>query len=464
MNPELRRNFWLQFSLPRLIIAPLASGMVLLLVWLVTGHSAAALGETAKWLYLLIVLLWGTRRAADLIAEEVAGGTWDGQRMSALGAWQMTWGKFLGGISYVWYAAAFAFAALVWAQGLLGIRPWRGDEAILLLHLLGIGVFGQVVAFLASLVVLRKQVMRRRLGVTLSQFAGLAASATASGPLGVSLIFRQRPAVDWFGWHWAGDLFALVTLALFLAWSLFGAYRQMRIELQFRSIPWAWMAFALFLMAYAEGLLYAPIVQGGGVFAAWLTGPFVIAILFTYAALFLEPKDVVRYRWLWAAVAAGESKRALTLLPQWIPVFLLAALGGFTLSLFGGLGRLPDVPILVGPFAEMAALGSSASFRVLPVAIVLCLLRDALVVLYFNFGPRRGRADFLAFIYLALAYFPVAGVLLALGATSLLPLVTPYPAAPPLISIGAPLTECVGMGLLVLHRARAAGRFKPAAA
>ena len=30
------------------------------------------------------------------------------QRMSGLGAWQMAWGKLLGGTVFVWYCAAFA--------------------------------------------------------------------------------------------------------------------------------------------------------------------------------------------------------------------------------------------------------------------------------------------------------------------------------------------------------------------
>ncbi len=130
MNPELRRNLWLQFSILRLILPPVAIGIVLLLVWLVSAHSLTAVAASAEWFYLLIILLWGTRRAADLVAEEVAGGTWDSQRMSALGAWQMTWGKFIGGISYVWYAAGIAFIARLWAIGLAGRLPWQGEAAV----------------------------------------------------------------------------------------------------------------------------------------------------------------------------------------------------------------------------------------------------------------------------------------------------------------------------------------------
>ena len=48
--------------------------------------------------------------------------------------------------------------------------------------------------------------------------------------------------------------------------------------------------------------------------------------------------------------------------------------------------------------------------------------------------------------------------------TSLIPIVAPYPPASPLITIGAPLIESLILGLLVLKRTRAAGRFKAVAA
>jgi hypothetical protein len=278
------------------------------------------------------------------------------------------------------------------------------------------------------------------------------------------VLFRRMPVIDWFGQQFPGPEFALVTLGLFLAWSLFGAYRLMRIELQFRTIPWAWAAFVLFVMAYAEGLLYAPIHEAGNWLAAWLTGPFVIAVLLTYAALFLEPKDVVRYRGLWAAIAAARGARALRLLPQWLPVYVLAAGLGIAITFFGGLSELPGVPVMIGPDLGVLGFGATASLRVLPLAIVLYLLRDCFVVLIFNFGPRRGRADLAAFICLLLAYFPAVGILASLGASSLIPILAPYPAASSLITIGVPLIECSIMGMLVLRRARAAGRFKPAVA
>ena len=47
MNPELRRNLWLQFSLTRLLLAPVAIGALLTLTWIVSDASLAAVAEVA---------------------------------------------------------------------------------------------------------------------------------------------------------------------------------------------------------------------------------------------------------------------------------------------------------------------------------------------------------------------------------------------------------------------------------
>jgi hypothetical protein len=255
----------------------------------------------------------------------------------------------------------------------------------------------------------------------------------------------------------------VTAIGIFLCWSLFGAYRLMRVELQFRSTPWAWTAFTLFMIVYAEGMVYAPIRAESAGLAAWLIVPFTLAVLLTYAALFLEPKDVIRYRGFWSAVQSGQVARAASLLPQWLPVFAIAAILGLALCSAGGLSELASVPRLIGPDYNVdyvAVMG----WRALPVALVLYLLRDVFIVLFFNFGSRRGRADLTAFICLALIYFPMSGILATMGATSLIPLFAPFPAPSLLITIGAPLIECLVTGFLVLRRAQAAGRFKPALA
>jgi len=463
MNPELRRNLWLQFSAIRLVLAPVVIGAILALTWLVADREWRGVAQVGETIYVLLILLWGTRRAADLVAEEIAGGTWDGQRMSALGAWQMSWGKLLGGTSYVWYCAGLAFIAQVIAQWLDGTAPWAPGQWTKLLQLLGAGALAQAVAMLVSLALLRRQAARRRLGVTLSQIVGILAGVAASGKLDGALFDFQESGVVWYGWLWDGPHFYLASLGLFLAWSVFGIYRLMRVELKFRSGPSAWLAFALFLMIYGDGFLYRPIMVAGGALGAWLILPFLLAVGLTYLAVFLEPKDVMRYRWLLAALAAGELRQAWSLMPQWVPVYALALVSAFLLCFSADLSDLGH-RLLSGPLVAASELAHVPDLAFYPLAVSIYLLRDVLLVLYCNFGRGRQRGDATAFILLFVAYGPLAGILSTLGITEAIPLLAPFPLAPPLHSFAASVIESAAMVLLVRGRLMRAGRFSPAVA
>jgi len=246
MNPEFRRNLWLQLSPQRLIAAPVALGIVFGLAWLTVPGWLSGIGQA---IFYLLIGFWGTRRAADTLAEETAGGTWDGQRLSSLGAWAMSWGKLLGGTSFVWYAGLIALAVA------LRFDPaWPSPGPLLFVAATSIasGLLGQAVALAAILAFRRKLPAERRLPVTFSQLLGLLALGLTREVARVPL---DTPAtVDWFGWALPLSLFGLGSIVAFLAWALLAVYRLMRVELQFRALPWAWLGFAPILMAQAEGL------------------------------------------------------------------------------------------------------------------------------------------------------------------------------------------------------------------
>ena len=104
MNPELRRNLWLEVSMHRLIAMPAVLGMGFLVVASINDLPwQQRVSWAALTVYFVLTLYWGTRLAADAISDEVRGKTWDLQRMSALGPWYMTWGKLFGATVFAWY-------------------------------------------------------------------------------------------------------------------------------------------------------------------------------------------------------------------------------------------------------------------------------------------------------------------------------------------------------------------------
>ena len=195
-----------------------------------------------------------------------------------------------------------------------------------------------------------------------------------------------------------------------------------------------------------------------------MIGPFAIAIALTYVALFAEPKDVLRYRWFAQALADGDLGQALTLLPQWLPCFLLAAPIGLALCLLGDFARLSALLTLLSRFPMFASFGQGTNLGEFSLALVFFLLRDALLVLVVNFRSRRGRADIGAFLILMLLHLPLPVILNFFGLVDVIPVFAPYPLASGLVNIVVPIIEAFGLWWFIRGRVQAAGRFAVATA
>lgn len=437
LNPEFRRNLWLELTPHRLIAMPVILFAIFVLSALIEGTSKNwGLKPAAITAFYAIVYLWGTRRAAATLADEVRGRTWDSQRMSVLDAWTMTWGKFLGGTAFIWYGGLIALIAFVYAESLdTGLAPALRLAAAALLT----GLLGQVVAFATALVVLHKMRPTPRLPVVLCQIFGLSALAVfeVQAPLAFWDASDAAKQVPWYGWSIATADFKLASMALFLAWAIVAAYRLMRVELQHRALPWAWICFAVFLMAYGAGFAYGEIGQAwdSGPALWWLAPSFGVAVAMVYAALFAQPKDEVAQRAFLRAVAAVDWPRAGFLTPLWLPsLLIMLGLGAALMTQMPG-ELLRGGDVLVG--------GGPAYSPYVVLAAMVFVLRDMGIVMLLNLGAQRRRADLVGLVYLLLLYLVFAMLVNALGWDRALPFFVPTPMDTPLWTVGPVLAEAL---------------------
>ena len=445
LNPEFRRNLWLELRLHRLVAMPVIVALVAALL-VTIDSSLGLLRSGALAAFYGVVFLWGGRRAAAAIADEVNGRTWEMQRMTALGAWSMTWGKIFGGTAFVWYGGLMILAIFCYASVALRELPVQGALIFAGMEIAA-GILVHAVAIAVSLVLLAKQPLARALPVTFSQMIGLAAVLVMAWrpEFGLMLVpeWRAFDAVVWFGWVVSFHAFAFGSVAIFAAWAVFGVYRLLRAELQFAGLPWGWPAFTLFLIAYLCGFIAEAEVFGA---SAWLMLAFSVAWAATYIAVFADSNGPLRYRALISSAAAGRPDLALRRLPRWLPSALLLAV--FALAV-----------ILAGDFERIAAGG--LVFRALDVeigrlsrlwiaAMVLFALRDIFFVLLLNALSHR-RPDFTAFIYLVLLYGP-AMWLLQLVAPQLASLIVALPVQASLISVVSAAAQAAALAA-VLWRA-----------
>ncbi len=441
MNPEFRRNLWLQLSWPRLLLTPVLLGVIFAVIGSALGRASVT--NTAAGLFWAVTLLWGCRQAADSIGEEVAGGTWHGQRMSSLGAWPMTWGKLAGATAFSWYIALICLAV---HQGSWEIAPAipcsdrtvcpppqicitpqecrAGYERFLSvpLWMVAVALTCQAMALAVALAALRRRPLSLRLPVTMAQGLGVltlllltslydAALGRAESPLMLAVAGArkvQHQTVSWYGLDLDALTLgkALVVLALGLA--IFVAYRLMQAALQYRTMPWGIVAGTVLVGAVLAG--FTPHERA---FAFWTgaAAPFFVACVAVYLGIFSDRIDPPRLRRLLQSLGQGRMTAAARLAPGGIAAFAFACLAGLGFTAAGGTAPvyLPfGVTMLPPPRLQPPGIAVAA--------MLLFVLRDIAVVFWFHLAGNARRADLAALVMLAVLHLLQPFVLDALGA------------------------------------------------
>jgi hypothetical protein len=407
VNPELLRYLWLEFSLHRLIAMPGVLALVFLLAQAMNDDapqaSAKVLAGMAIGFFVLIVGLWGTRLAADAVTREASERTWDGQRLSALSPWAMTWGKLLGAPLFTWYGGFFCLAMLLAAAP----HDWPVGRYALLL--VAAAVLLHALGLLFSLLASRHEVAReRRMPGLLVLFLLLFGIFPLLGRLADTA--DSDSLVYWWGWIVPRLDFLLASVAAFTAWAVFGACRLMCRELQVRTTPVAWVAFALFATAYLSGFAdRGEFFAGAGRLGVFCWIGLSVNLGLTYLMLFAERSDAPQLRRLLLRVEARQWRRVLEDLPCWPVSFLLAAVSGLVFSL--------SSPEPMGGFRLIA---------LPPLPLLLLAARDSALYLFFSLGrPRRNWVEGVTLLYLLVLYSLLPALLRAMEADALAELVLP---------------------------------------
>lgn len=402
MSPEFRRNLWLEFSLNRLFAMPLVLGALFLLTYLfnqrlLDGDSA----RIAAMAYIVIAFLWGTRLAAESVVAEINHRTWDLQRMSAIGAWDMAWGKLFGSTAYAWYGGLLCLG--FYAVSFAGVLPAEALAGALFLYLAS-GVLAHAICLLVSLLAIQRRRAFGRIHVASYQFLGLACAIPAlyvglSG-LGEDGILRL---VTWYGQPYPLFVFAIVALAAATAWAVIGVHALMRVELQQENPPWLWLAFVAGVMALASGIEVLPWgaaqilspIQGSAMIA------FVAAAACTYLVALGEAKSRLIVRRLGHLVATAQWERLLAAIPRsllTLPVVIGAA----------------AIAIATARVSYSVAGGADiVEARVSLAAVLLFVLRDIAFIHWLILARPAGRGEAGAALFLLLSYTVVPAILTA---------------------------------------------------
>ena len=345
MNPEFKRNLWLEMSPTRLAIMPGVLALIGLLVYVLNPDDPQrSLFVAFSVLFVGLTVGWGSLLVVSSINNEVSERTWDQQRLSALSPWDMAWGKLFGSAAYAWYGGLLCALVAVVAA-LSGPAFW--SRCVWLL----VGAVGTVA--------LHAWLMASRLHTL--DIRSEKSSGMAGRLFGVFLVLQTLPVIfmvlrdpsspdreglgSWWGWGLPLSIQSLLVALLLLALGLLALWRSMGKQLMVRGVPWAWALGVLGLGWVIAGFMPTP---GWGA-PLWMTLA-CTALASTYGALFTESNN----RLVWQAVlyhrAHSPARRVWQALPLWPVSWVLAAVCLVAYSLTGGAASeaARDVPALEG--------------------------------------------------------------------------------------------------------------------
>ena len=367
MNPELQRLLWLTVTPQRLLVIPL---ILLGGAYALVHILPVALPTLAASAFVVLTMLWGARAAAAAVTDEVRAHTWDLQRLSALGAWSMTWGKLSGATLLPWYAVILCLGMYLSAPG-DGLRNAALVQSAALVLL---ALTAQALGLLGALLGVHRTRHRQAglhfalvllaLGV-LVPLPGLIEPPPLAPLVGNDVIV-------WAGRSWSATAAAVLLLAAGAAWSLLAAYRAMRVELQIPSLPWAWCGGIVFWGVVGAG--FAGAATFGGL--SWAAGIASVAIVGQYVAGFALARDPIQYRRLLQALRARRLAAGLRVVPPWMIAAGLALPSAAWLALTGAPGAASLLTCALLALRDMGLLtwASLRAARARPEAMTLVYL------------------------------------------------------------------------------------------
>jgi hypothetical protein len=377
LNPEFQRQLILEFSPARLIGIPLILSIIFALTYIIDQYQFAEVTtRTALGLFLLIVTFWGSRQAVDSVLEEQRGHTWDTQRLSALDPWSMVSGKLFGSTLVVWYGGLICLLVYGVAANNINNFFW------VCLYSVSSGLLVQSISLLLSLVALRKgQINNNSVVIGLAIIAAFMSASwimpLAQDPQALSHI-SDTP---WYGIKTSVQTLVLISVCISLFWVIVGNYRLMTQELRIRTTPWVWLIFSLFLIVYTGGFI--PPENSDANFYALA---FSISLLLCYLIVFAEPHEAMRIKRLITYIQQQNWQRAAEELPLWCVSFVIACIITLPLS-------FANTNEIVGD-----------NLHIYPLAVLLLLLRDISIFLFFSYSKNPQRAFSLTLLSLVFLY------------------------------------------------------------
>lgn len=402
---ELMRHVWTEFSFVRMIIIPL---LIALVAFSFSGLFTSAMGIYVVTLCAALMshMVLANLAASAAMRAESTDNTWDFQRMSPLTSGELSMGKLYGSTSFYHYCTAVAIILNVISAQFLDNVPhelWVYMTFVGPLSLILCGLLGQSISFLASIYTFS---MKRKGassggalfgilvgGLTLNYFTVIALKDTAQNFVSKSSV---SDFISWHGIQIETIQFMIISIAFFLLCVHTGIYRLMRIEMQYKNMPFVWIGFITAILVYLTGIPEALLsltrhsvtdvqdVSGKITCAAMIMLPIIYIGGYSWAA------NTVGYTRFFTAVKNKDASGALTSVPPWFVNLALALL---------------LIILAMAASTTQAAPAEIQKMIVLAIGILLLIIRDVTVFHAILMPGATKHAGFFLILYMLCVYF-----------------------------------------------------------
>lgn len=475
-NAEFRRCVWMEFSISRLSAMTIVLLAFFMLAYVVASDGPRYVLTIAVVMFFLIAGLWAIFKAASAVPEEIHSGTWDAQRLSGIGAWNLTWGKLLGATAFMWFGGLICVGAAIWAA------PDFNQAVVDWTLRIGCVLGGQAVALCVALAQVRKNrtsrnvrypfmagqivtVMTARLVGVLNvlQDTNLGNMPRGAGRWMLSRLWSNDIGMSWYGLKLREPEFQFLTVFGLVALGLFGAWRLMRIELRYHVQPWAWPVFTLLCLGYAFGFVMPYLGHFLSPLLPLSLVAFAVLLILTYIAAFAEPKEFMRYRWAIERLKARNWRGALSMMPLWLPgMIMLPVAAAFAITAVASVPLhfcfLGNVPQELQQCANIAVIFNMDPTNLVDqmvgflIGLLIFFARDLCLIVFLNLAANPKQADLIAWLYMVMSYIVAPVIFGALKYPLVLPLFVPLPIMPSWLTIGCALPGFLIAALLLAWR------------
>jgi len=239
LNPEFKKNLWLEISLQKLIIMPSVLAGIFFIAYLANSDIEGfmrSMWAVSTVCFGIIVFVWGGKLASESVINEVNDKTWEFQKMTLISPVEMLIGKVFGSTIYTWYGGIFCVIAYLIAAFYLTLDNLglRIEYIKILASSIMFAILIHTVAISISLVEIKKNPDKTKIS---SAFA-LIVIVMAFFWIFPSLLSITRYShekdifIKWYIFEFKQLSFVVFTVFIYLIWSIIGLYRNIKSEMQ----------------------------------------------------------------------------------------------------------------------------------------------------------------------------------------------------------------------------------------